>query len=331
MDYYLQYVLGWRGPSNKRADIGTIAHKVLEILAIAKKTLQDGRKMFDDEIIGRMHANIHDGKLEKIIDKCFAYYTKEMSHHIWSLDDYNAVRSSVMKAISYGGGIFDPRNRKIVAPELHFDITIDKPWSHYSYDFKGEKLEGQLALKGTIDLITEAEAGVYEVIDWKTGRRLNWATGEEKTQEKLKTDPQLRIYHYALSKIYPEIEQILVTIFFINDGGPFTLCFTPSDLAYTEDMIKRKFEIIKSTTLPRLNKDWKCQKLCHQGKTSFEGTRVKSVNEFRRGQVCVEGQPMTKCEQTKWAIEKAGIDMVTEKYMAPNHNIGHYKPPGSLE
>src|SRR5690606_34355557 len=58
-----------------------------------------------------------------------------------------------------------------------------------------------------------------------TGRRLNWATGEEKTHEKLKDDPQLRIYHYAVSHLYPDIENIYITINFINDGGAFTICF----------------------------------------------------------------------------------------------------------
>ena len=32
---------------------------------------------------------------------------------------------------------------------------------------------GTLALKGTIDLITDVGDGVYEIIDWKTGRRLD--------------------------------------------------------------------------------------------------------------------------------------------------------------
>ena len=46
---------------------------------------------------------------------------------------------------------------------------------------------------------------------------LNWATGEEKTQEKLEIDPQLMIYYYAVNKLYPEIDNCIVTIYFIND------------------------------------------------------------------------------------------------------------------
>lgn len=39
--YFLEYVLGWRGPSGQKADKGTIVHKVLEILACIKKGTQD--------------------------------------------------------------------------------------------------------------------------------------------------------------------------------------------------------------------------------------------------------------------------------------------------
>ena len=81
--------------------------------------------------------------------------------------------------------MFDPRNRNILYPEQQFDIVINKPWAKYSYDTKDGKLEGNLAIKGTIDLITQPNKDTLEIVDWKTGRRLNWATGEEKTQEKL--------------------------------------------------------------------------------------------------------------------------------------------------
>ena len=44
--YLVEYFLGWRGPSNKKADKGTIVHKVLEVAALAKKAAQDGKKTF---------------------------------------------------------------------------------------------------------------------------------------------------------------------------------------------------------------------------------------------------------------------------------------------
>ena len=44
MQYFLTYVLGYRSDSNKKADLGTMAHKVMEILAGLKKFQQDNPK-----------------------------------------------------------------------------------------------------------------------------------------------------------------------------------------------------------------------------------------------------------------------------------------------
>ena len=113
-------------------------------------------------------------------------------------------------ALKYNDGQFDPRKRNVVASEPQFDIAIEEDWAKYEYKMPDGKLvEGRLAIKGTIDLVTEVDEGVIEVIDWKTGRRLNWATGEEKTYEKLLEDPQLLLYNYAISKLFPEYKQAI--------------------------------------------------------------------------------------------------------------------------
>lgn len=329
MDYFGQYVLGIRGTSNQKADKGTIVHKVLELLAVAKKAKQDGIDHIDDEIVGKIA--LKDIRLTPLTQEVFNYYAKAFAHHVWDDKDLEDCREWIIKALQYNGGMFDPRKREIVQPELHFDITIDRPWAHYDYDLNGRRFNGQLALKGTIDLITKVDDSCYEVVDWKTGKRLNWATGEEKTLEKLYEDPQLRIYHYALSQVYPQIEQVLVTIFFINDGGAYTVCFTKDDLPKTEDMIRRKFELIKQTTIPRLNKSWKCGKLCHFGKNTYEGTDKEALKEFRAGQTTPKGSIMTMCEQHLYELETHGLDKTTQKYMKPGFSPIDYKAPGSIE
>ena len=55
--YFIEYILGWRGLSNKKADKGTIVHKVLEILAYIKKNQQDGNKSFIDDIAGEIFVD----------------------------------------------------------------------------------------------------------------------------------------------------------------------------------------------------------------------------------------------------------------------------------
>lgn len=326
--FFIEYVLGWRGPSGHKADKGTIVHKVLEILAVIKQGQQNGELNINDDILGEISTTNYN--LNSIIELVYKYYSENNSHHKWAPKDYKDCHSWVYKAIEFNGGMFDPRNRHILCPEQHFDFVIDRPWAKYNYTLPdGSKLEGNLALKGTIDLITKVDDKTLEIIDWKTGKRLDWATGEEKTQEKLEKDPQLRIYHYAISQLYPDIEHIIFSIYFINDGGPFSVCFEKSHLSETEDMLRQKFDYIKSTKRPRLNKSWMCSKLCHFGKTTFQNSSIEPSIEYRDNQVCQKDNFMTKCEQIKHDTELYGLDTVVNLYKNPNHSFGTYKAPGT--
>lgn len=328
--YFIEYVLGWRGASNKKADKGTICHKILEILAHIKLCQQNNSNNYVDDIAGSINVNKYD--LDHIIEIVYKYYTEQFDHHEWKPVDLKDCKAWAYKAISLNNGMFDPRNRQILQPEQHFDIVIDKPWSKYKYKTDEGDLEGSLALKGTIDLITKIDDNTLEVIDWKTGKRLDWATGQEKTHAKLQNDPQLMIYHYAISQIFPQYEHIIVTIYFINDGGPFSIMFDKKDLARTEDMLRNKFETIKKTKKPRLHKTWMCSKLCHFGKTTFDDNKnIKPIIEYRDNQICQMGSNMSKCEQIKHEIELKGIEEVTKEYKNPSHGFGKYKAPGSTE
>lgn len=329
MQYFAEYVLGIRSPSNKKADKGTICHKVLEILAHIKLCMQNGQDTYNDDILGDISVEKYN--LNTIIEQVYKYYTSQFKHHEWQVKDYKDCHLWVNKALSDHNATFDPRNRNILQPEQHFDIVIKKPWSHYVYKTKDGIVEGDLAIKGTIDLITSIDENTIEIVDWKTGRRLDWATGEEKTLAKLQNDPQLRIYHYAVSQLYPDIEHIIFTINFINDGGAFSVCYDKSDLPKTEDMIRRKFETIKNTQVPQLNKSWKCNKLCHFGKTTFESSHILPILEYRDNQLCKVDEPMTKCEQIKHDIGIKGIDVVVDEYTSPGYSVGRYKAPGSAE
>ena len=328
--YFLEYVLGYRSPSNKKADKGTIVHKVLEILAGIKLSQQNKHNEYSDDILGDILVDDYD--LSHITERVYDYYTSQFKHHEWSNKDLKDSHLWVNKALSDHNGIFDPRSRNIVQPEQHFDIVIDKPWAEYKYETENGIVEGKLAIKGTIDLITQVNESTLEVIDWKTGKRLDWATGQEKTLEKLYKDPQLKIYHYALSKLYPQYDHIIMSINFINDGGAFSMCFDKSDLSSTENLILKKFEEIKNCTKPRLSKTWKCTKLCYFGKNTFENNQnILPIIEYRDNQVCSKGNHMTMCEQVKHDIELNGMKNVVDKYTVSGYSVGKYKAPGSTE
>lgn len=331
MKAFIEYTLGWRGQSGKKADKGTIVHKTLELLAVVTKK----KKGFTDEETGiRVTPKIEVGKLSQEV---YDYYTNLMSHHEWTDKDERECIRWVDKAITFNNGQFDPRNMKVIDAEPHFDFELDYDWAKYEYEYQGETLTGQLALKGTIDLITEVDDEVYEIIDWKTGRRLNWATGEVKDYKALRKDFQLRMYHLAAMNLYPNIENFIVTIYFMNDGGPFSLTFERSDIPETIDMIREQFENISKSDNPEVlyeinpRDSWKCRKFCSAGMTTFEDTDILPIVEKRYGEITQYDKCMSKCEQVKYCIEHRGVDKVINNMTAAGHKIHKYHAPGQVD
>lgn len=295
--YFLRYTLGLDDISNIKADKGNITHKALELLAAKKLAIQNGANEFFDEESNRKF-NVVEFSPQDAINTGWDCYTKlKPRPHKWTDIDLIDCTAWMYKAMEFNNGEFNPLKRTIHWPEKYFDFVIDKPWAKYSYKIGDQKIDGQLALKGTIDLVCNNGNNIYEMVDWKTGKRLDWATGKVKEYADLREDSQLRIYHYALSKLLPNARKIYVTIVYINDGGPFPLPYDKSDLPKTEKMIKERFDEIRSSPRPKLiYPDWKCEKLCHFGKTKWENSEK------------------TKCKFIKDEIFNIGLDKVITKY-----------------
>jgi hypothetical protein len=319
MQYFLTYTLGHQSKSGKKAQLGTIVHKVMEVLAGCQHLVQKMKKMLlIDDALGEIKFTkkklASDEFVNDILLRSYDWYTKKCDHK-YTKADYKFCNETTWEALNHNDGLFDPRNRKIVAAEPHFDIVIDEPWAKYDYTLpNGEKLEGQLAIKGTIDLVTEVEDGIIEVVDWKTGKRLDWATGEEKTYEKLCEDPQLLLYNYAISKLFPEYKQSIMTVFFIRDGGPFSMCFDSKDREKFMEMLKLKFQQISNNQKPQplsqTRNHWKCTKLCHFYKNKWPGT------------------DQNMCIYTEEHLKKHGMEKTVEECTAKGFSVGHYEAPG---
>lgn len=313
--YFLTYNLGLRPDGKKeggngwtipkpqmKADKGNIVHKALELLARKKLATQQGKASFAEDEIGKVWPC--DGfDVDLAFEEAWAYYTKVRCPH-WPWDDkeYRLCRGWTYDVCELNGGMWNPLNRTVVQPEQYFDIPIEQPWAKYSYRLPdGTKLDGRLAIKGTVDLITETPCGTLEYLDWKTGQRKDWATGKVKDWKKLRDDPQLRIYHYALSKLYPDRKYIIMTIVFVQDGGAFSLDFGPSDLAKTEAMLKDRFEKVRDCQRParilhQPADKWKCKYLCAFGMNQWAGTGK------------------TVCQHMHDEVLSLGLDRVTAKY-----------------
>lgn len=351
--YFLTYNLGYYRPSQKKADQGSATHKCLEQLAIAKKYIQDNptcteitiddmtfnvselleeSTLTDAEVDAinksRINKNVYlcphkvpygqkrygANIVNVLIRKACDYYSTK-SEEPWSKISFTECNNFAWMTLDYKGGIYDPRRRTITEPEKHFDITIEKDWAKYEYvSPTGEKLVGQFGIKGTVDLLTELGPDTLEIVDWKTGQRKNWATGEVKTYDKLCDDTQLMMYFYAITKLYPQYKHIFVTIFFVRDGGPFTIGFESSNLEIVEERLRKHFEEVKGTTHPEMcsedQSDFRCTRLCNYFKDKHSATGLN---------ICKHIHNETKA---------IGIDNVVAKYKRPDFNVGFYESPG---
>ena len=325
--YFMTYVLGHLSNSGKKADMGTMAHKVMEVLAGLKKDMQDRPRAkvlkVDDDAVGEVkipkNELFSDDTVDMLVELSIDAYGAKSTHKFYP-GDRKDVRDTVYTFLRHNDGQFDPRNRNIHYPEPHFDIPIEEEWAKFEYELNGKKVQGQLAIKGTIDLVTKLDDETIEVVDWKTGRRLDWATGEVKDYKKLENDAQLLLYYYAISKLYPDFPHRIMSIFFYKDAEgkpdpyPFSMCFGPEDEQRFLEMLRKRVEQIRENVMPKQLdpslKHWKCKNLCHFAKNNWPGTDV----------------PM--CRYVAEHLKEHGMDKTVKDCTREGFDIGFYEAPG---
>lgn len=346
---FITYTLGYSHGTNIKTEMGTCVHKVMELLAISKKNLQEGKdKLIDKELnieieipelltpyfltsneidqinstrinkdvyktpcfLDKNHVRYGVDYVKYLIDTCYNFY-KSHSIHNWAPMCYKHITNWVWMILDYKGGLYDPRKYKIHATEKHFDIEINEDWASYEYEYHGQKLKGKLRIKGTIDLTID-HGDYYEILDFKTGQKLNWATGQPKTYSSLQDDNQLLMYYYAANHIYDK--DVLTSIFFVRDGGPYSICFTKDKLKKASNMLRSTFEEMKQTTIPNLldetQKDFRCNKLCDYYKTKIEGVNT--------------------CKFIHHKLHTIGLNKVIDEYTKPGFVLGTYDNPGEV-
>lgn len=257
--YLLKYQLGLSFGANKKAEIGNIIHKTLEVLALQKLAQQNNQNTFTCPELGEFHT--HTTSPDLLLQRTFEYVKKIVPKHGWNDKDYDECKKLLENATT--DSYYDPRDLKIVAAERHFELEIKEPWAYYNYHLPDEKrLTGYLRIMGCLDLVTGDENDVIEVVDYKTGRpQFDWISGKEKTYEQLLDDFQFQLYHYAATQLYKNAKTVLLTVYYIRNNTYFTLFFDNGTKVLNK--IRRRFEEIKTTKYPRLiYPNWKCEKLC---------------------------------------------------------------------
>ncbi len=266
LKYYLEYTLGRKTYSGKAAIKGSIVHKALEILGTKKLASQSGLTSFyDDELSIKYDVDaLNSGKaIDRMTIDAYNHYSKNNTHLEWEGKDEADCVKWVHKVLDYEDGSFSPLNRRIVEVEHFFDLEIKEPWAEYDFTIGEKRIQGNLAIRGTIDLITSVSENpkVYEVIDWKTGKyRKDWAKDKEKNYDEFRDDFQIRLYHYALARNFPDVETFVFTVFFVNVDGPHTVFFSKNDIPETMIKLKERFLEIKNNQKPtRIKGNFKCR------------------------------------------------------------------------
>lgn len=280
--FFINYGLKYREPSNIKAELGNVVHDVLECVALYKK--HEDEDSFTHKELGTFPTKKLE--IDEILSKAYVKYSTE-SEFDYEEEHFDFCKSSVDKILD---SPYDPRKLNILEAEQYFEFLIMKPWAEYEY--KGEY--SYIGVRGIIDIVA-SHGDTIEIIDWKTGQRKNWITNKVYTREDLKTDVQLLMYYLAADYLYPDHENIIVTIHFINHGGPFTFEFSKNDKLYIERLLKERFTLIKNTAIPKLlsynRTHYRC-KWCHFSKVNFAGSN-KSICEFTRDKIKEVGMEAT--------------------------------------
>ena len=307
--FFIQQNLKWMFPAGKAADRGTIVHRVLEILAEQKLARQKSQSFFSTNETGEV-ATAENIPIDQLTQDVYDYQTKEvMPHHEWDQKDFNECMLYVNTALSHGEGRFNPLNRKIINTEQYIKIAPQDDWAILP---DGKKLN----ITGFIDLVTDEGNDIIEIIDWKTGRQVDWNTGEELNEETLKNDIQLKMYHYAATRMYGEDKTFLVTIFFLKTKTPITIHFSQEDVEDTKNRIREKMNEILADSFPRRNITWKCRKFCEYGKNTFEGSNIVPEIQVLGDGIASEGNIMTICDQVNMELSFKGLEWVEENMVA---------------
>lgn len=298
--YLIENVLSYRFPAGKAANLGTIVHAVLEILAEAKLARQNNQTEIETDI-GKL--NVDNIDIPILTDNIYQLYISkpELIHLKWEPKDYRDIKKYINKALTHNNGYFHPLNRKIVSSEQYIKIEIKEPWAILpdQTNFK---------ITGFIDLITECNDNCLEITDYKSGNpNADFLTGKKIDEDFLFNDIQLRMYHYACCELYGYNKNYLVTLFYLQ-GGPITISFLPEDAMETKERIKKRFLEIYNTKIPKLNKSYKCTRFCDYGKNKPANSPI----QFLDGQISPVGTPMCYCDLVKFETDRRGLKWVCE-------------------
>jgi len=257
MRHFLEYILGIPTKSMKAAEIGTAAHKLFELLGHAKLAKQSNKRVFyDDELETKYSVKELLSSHESLIEPIWDFYLP----HGDKQD-----RKKYDEVIEKGIQTIDPRTLHIIKLEQFFELPCP---------------ELNITLCGTMDLVTQEEDCI-RVIDYKSSRNTDeFETGKKRVYRDFYDDFQLLFYAYCTRQLY-DTDNLIISIAYLKLGIVYDLVFT--DFDKVKERVLEQIERIRKCKRPRCNKSWRCSRMCHFGKNSFEGdelTICETVEKF---------------------------------------------------
>ncbi len=225
LKFKLQYIDKIKTPKSKEALFGTLIHSALKILhepGLVIPTEEEILKFISD----KWNSSIYGSEQESTM--AFAQAIKIMK-------DYYAKNY--------------PAQFNVVALETPFEAPIKV----------GEQLH---IISGKIDRIDKNEDGLFEVIDYKTTKKMP-------SQETVDKDLQLAVYHIGVANRWPSLalanekRPVKVSLYFLKHGEKLSSIRTPENLEETKENIVKSFKKIADAyklsefnALPNVLCDW---------------------------------------------------------------------------
>ncbi|MDD2730507.1 MAG: PD-(D/E)XK nuclease family protein [Candidatus Portnoybacteria bacterium] len=242
LKFKFQYLDKIKTPKSKDALFGTLMHSALKILhepALAIPTEEEILKFIADN----WDAKIYGSEQESAM--AFGQAIKIMK-------DYYAKNY--------------PSQFNVVALETPFEAPV--------------KAKDEIHLiTGKIDRIDKTPEGLFEVIDYKTAKKMP-------PQEKVEKDLQLSVYHLGIANRWPSIIEenrpVKVSLYYLKHGEKLSSQRQPEQLAATKEDILKDIESIsqaqqkqKFDPLPNPLCDWcEYQRHCPYFKHKFKEEKL---------------------------------------------------------
>lgn len=195
-------------PENVERIFGSLVHDSLEYMFSPNPLYPT-----QDEIIDYFNKN---------------FETKKQKNGELKLDD--ALRNDGILILKNFYKKNTPWNYNVVDLESRFEVMIDDPLSNEP-----------CVLTGVIDRLDKLDENTYEIIDYKTGKKLP-------SQDNVDRDLQMSIYNLGLINRWPHLKEknIKLSLYYVKHGEKLTTSRQPKELEETKNKIINLIREIKN-------------------------------------------------------------------------------------